>query len=100
MKNKWLFNFRDVQAALGIPSSNEVDWAIGQLLRQLATVMGIKPKRLMTKKTDPDPTVPAEHCIAHYPMRMWKPALQAVRQWWRWYGRGLTLKEVRSLSRY
>ena len=47
------FNFRHVTQRCGIPSTNENNWAIGQMLAKMATDRGIEPNRILTKKTDP-----------------------------------------------
>jgi hypothetical protein len=69
-----VFNFRHLLNELGIPLSNKGDWQAGQVLRKLAADHGIQPLRLMTDKTDPDPTVAAQHVIAHYPMEFYAVA--------------------------
>lgn len=68
------FNFRHLMTDLGVPMSNEANWQAGQVLRKLAAEKGIEPARLMTDKTDPNPTVAAQHCIAHYPMAFYPVA--------------------------
>jgi hypothetical protein len=47
---------------VGVPSTNENNWAVGHILRDIAAEHGIEPDRLLTEKTNPDPTVSAPHC--------------------------------------
>ena len=72
------FNFRDVTRRLGIEPSNEAHWAIGHQLLDIAKRNGVAPLRLLTEKTDPNPKVPAPHCIAHYPIEMFEQACQEI----------------------
>jgi hypothetical protein len=76
------FNFRHVRDAVGIESSNENNWAIGQLLSSMAAKRGIPPAHILAEKTDPNPTVAAPHCIAHYPAWLFDDAVEAVKVWW------------------
>ena len=62
------FTFRDVIQRTGLQSENHANWGLGQWLQKYFADKGIEPQRILTKKTDPNPRVPAPHCIAHYPM--------------------------------
>lgn len=79
---KTYFTFRDVQRRCGIPSDNATNWELGQVLRAFFWRMGIEPERLLTQKTDPNPTVDAPHCIAHYPVEHFDVACRATLEWW------------------
>lgn len=68
--------------AVGIPSTNENNWAIGQMLANMASKMGFEVNRSLTEKTDPNPKVAAPHCIAHYPIEMFDDAVKVVSEWW------------------
>jgi hypothetical protein len=85
------FNFRHVIMKVGVPSTNENNWAVGQALRQIAADAGIEPARILTEKTDPDPTVSAPHCIAHYPISMFDEACRRVDEMYRDKSRQLTM---------
>jgi hypothetical protein len=77
------FNFRHVTRAEGLPlDDNDVNWAIGHLLQRMAARHGIEPMRWLTEKTNPDPSVAAPHCIAHYPLTLFPEARRLVRDWW------------------
>jgi hypothetical protein len=76
------FNFRDVAKRLNIPLTNENDWAMGQILKSSANKRGHQVERVLADKTDPNPRVSAQHCIAHYPIEFWDDAIDAVRNWW------------------
>ena len=86
-----LFNFRHVLMVVGVPSTNENNWAIGQVLRKIAGDHGIEPKRVLTEKTNPDPSVDAPHCIAHYPMSMFSESCALVAEMWDDKTRQMTL---------
>ena len=77
------FNFRDVGHRCGIPSTNKNNWEIGQILVAYFARMGIGPERLLTDKTDPNPSVQAPHCIAHYPGIHFDGACAEVTDHWR-----------------
>lgn len=74
------FNFRHVVEALGLPSTNKNNWAVGQHLRRIAAQNNIEPQRLLSKKTSKDPSVNAPHCLAHYPIEMLGLAVHEVSQ--------------------
>jgi hypothetical protein len=76
------FNFRQVCHAVGIPPSNENHWSVGQQLVSVAAKRGIEPLRILTEKTDPNPSVAAPHAIAHYPLGLFPLACDHVRDWW------------------
>ncbi len=76
------FNFRHVMERLGIPSNNSTNWMVGQVLQRFFKDRGIEPSRLLTEKTDPNPSVRAPHCIAHYPMDMLDDALEHISAVW------------------
>ena len=76
------FNFRHVTKKCGIPSTNENNWAVGQILCNIAAKHGIEPNRILTAKTDPHPTVDAPHCIGHYPMRMFDECCERIDEMW------------------
>jgi hypothetical protein len=76
---KGYFNFRHVLLFLGIASTNETNWEVGQILHRVSVKLGFEKLRILTEKTNPDPTVSAPHCICHYPMAMWPAAIEAVR---------------------
>jgi hypothetical protein len=77
------FNFRHVLRAEGLPlGDNATNWSIGLLLQRWAATQGVEPERVLTEKTDPDPSVAAPHCIAHYPMALFDDARAMVRDWW------------------
>ena len=59
-----------------------MNWAVGHILREFAAKRGVEPERILTEKTDPDPTVAAPHCIAHYPMELFDGACDTVREYW------------------
>lgn len=80
------FTFRHVVHALGLPTTNEVHWAIGQQIKQIAARKGVEPERLLTQKTNPHPTVDAPHCIAHYPMRLFPTVCDELRRAWQHHG--------------
>jgi hypothetical protein len=67
---------------VGVPSTNENNWAVGHILRDIAAEHGIEPDRLLTEKTNPDPTVSAPHCIAHYPMAIFDACCERVASIW------------------
>lgn len=75
-----LFNFRDVLNALGVPLTNETNWKAGHLLRSFAAERGVEPARILTEKTDPEASVAAPHCIAHYPMQLYPAAIAHLRE--------------------
>jgi len=78
------FNFRDVGHRCGIPSTNANNWEIGQILVAFFSHRyGIEPERLLTDKTDPNPSVSAPHCIAHYPGIHFDAACAEVSDHWR-----------------
>ncbi len=79
---KGLFNFRDVAHKCGIPSTNNNNWELGQLLVREAAKRGIEPDRLLTEKTDKNPTVNAPHCIAHYPVAWFDEACAIAATHW------------------
>lgn len=70
------FNFRHVLQQTGIASTNQNNWAIGNMLRDMAAKRGISPEHVLTEKTDPNPTVGAPHMICHYPMSMFDDACE------------------------
>ncbi len=74
LKFRQFFTFRDLMRELGIPMSNEANWQAGQVLRALARNRGIEPLRIMADKTDPNPSVAAQHVIAHYPISFFREA--------------------------
>ena len=76
------FNFRHVMEAVGMPLTNENSWAVGHSLRHMADEFGCEPLRILTKKTNPNPTVNAPHCIAHYPMDMFEDAVKRIELMW------------------
>lgn len=76
------FNFRHVIMRVGIPSTNETNWAVGQMLVALAAKRGIELARILTEKTSPDPSVAAPHVIAHYPMSLFEEAVKTISDWW------------------
>jgi len=76
-----IFNFRDVLNEIGVPLTNETNWAAGNMLRKLAADYGIEPMRILADKTDPNPTVAAQHCIAHYPMSFYPVAVEHLRDY-------------------
>lgn len=75
-----LFNFRDVLQTTGIVSTNQNNWAIGNMLRDMAAKKGIKPHHLLTEKTDPSPSVSAPHMICHYPMSMFDESCERAKR--------------------
>lgn len=76
------FNFRDVTNRIGISCDSQCNWAIGRMLRELACKHGIEPEYILTEKTNPNPSVDAPHCIAHYPISMFDEACEVVLRWW------------------
>ena len=66
---KHTFTFRDVIQRTGLQSENHANWNLGRWMQRWFADKGIEPERLLTKKTDPNPRIPAPHCIAHYPMQ-------------------------------
>ncbi len=76
------FNFRHVAHRCGIPSSNRNNWELGQVLRAFFAGRGIEPDRILTEKTDANPSVDAPHCIAHYPAADFDAACAAVVDGW------------------
>ncbi len=80
---KGYFNFRHVAHKVGVPSTNANNWAMGQMLAKLAIKEQVSVKRILVEKTDPDPTVDAPHCIAHYPMQMYDEACAQVAEVWK-----------------
>lgn len=85
------FNFRDVLQITGIPMCNETNWAVGQMLVRLAADHGMEPSRILTEKTDPDPSVAAPHVIAHYDPVLFREACETVLRWWGDKNRQLSL---------
>ena len=77
------FNFRDVGHRCGIPSTNKNNWELGQILVAFFANKGLEPERLLSDKTDPNPTVQAPHCIAHYPGKYFDEACTEVVDHWR-----------------
>ena len=86
------FNFRDILDRHGIPLTNDTDWAVGHMLAALARQHGIEPDRVLVEKTNPEPSVDAPHCIAHYPMALFDPAMELIGRWWGDRGRQLGLE--------
>lgn len=76
------FNFRHVMRRAGIPMNKNNNWAVGHMLRAYFATFGIEPERPLTKKTDPNPRVAAEHCIAHYPIAMLAGAVRHIKLQW------------------
>jgi len=68
--------------SVGMPITNENSWAVGHSLRKLAADLGHEPLRILTTKTDPNASVKAPHCIAHYPMEIFKEAVFKVGAMW------------------
>lgn len=87
-----VFTFRDLMHVTGIPSCNENNWAIGQWLLSFAAKRGAQPLRLLAEKTNPNPSVSAPHCIAHYPMRLFDEAKEELKKMWDDKGRQLPLE--------
>lgn len=82
-RGKNLFNFRDVLRRAGIPEDDKrVNWAVGKLLRDLATERKVPVFRPLTENTNPNGKVGAPHCIAAYPISFFPDALEAVKDWW------------------
>ena len=78
------FNFPHVPMRVGIPSTNQNNWQIGQVLaRHMLDKHGIEPHRLLAEKTNPNPTVAAPHCIAHYDIRYFDEACAIIRDLWK-----------------
>ena len=69
--------------AVGMPITNENSWAVGQSLRTLADNLGVEPEHILTKKTNPNPSVKAPHCIAHYPMSLFPIAVEKIDMMWK-----------------
>jgi hypothetical protein len=88
---KGTFNFRHVMLRVGIPSSNEVNWPIGQMLRALSIRRNVPVHRILAEKTRPDPSVSAPHVIAHYPMELFDEACEVIGDWWGDRGRQLDM---------
>jgi hypothetical protein len=79
-----MFNFRHVIMRVGIPSCNRNNWDIGKALqRHMANKHGVEPARLLTEKTNPNPSVTAPHCIAHYDIKYFDEACAIVRDIWK-----------------
>jgi len=76
------FNFRHIMKAAGIPKSKVNNWSTGHALRNIAQQLGHDPTHILTKKTNPNPSVKAPHIIAHYPMEIFSQALEHVAQIW------------------
>jgi hypothetical protein len=76
--SRQFFNFRDVMQEAGLESENRTNWSVGQIIRRAAKM---QPVHLMTTKTNPEPSVPAPHMIAHYPMSVYPQCLAAVIEW-------------------
>ena len=75
-----LFNFRDVLKAEGIDCTDTaMNWDVGRLLQRELRKRGVEPMRVLTEKTNPNPSVSAPHCIAHYPMEYFLIARKLVR---------------------
>lgn len=89
--NERLFNFRHVAHVLGIPLVTETDWGLGHMLAAFARSRGIEPQRILTEKTNPNPSVSAPHIIAHYPMGIFLDAVEHVRSQVKEQGRQLTM---------
>jgi len=85
------FNFRSVADVVGIPATNANHWALGKMLVELAQRHGVEPERILTAKTDPNPSVDEPHCIAHYPMTLFEEACKEARSAWENKSRQLTL---------
>jgi hypothetical protein len=77
------FNFRTINDRLGIPITNHNSWTIGRALQRFAASRGIEPDRILTKKTDPNPSVKAPHCIAHYPIEILDDAIAHIDEIWK-----------------
>lgn len=77
-----LFSFRDLMHHVGIPLCNENNWAVGQWLVSFAAKRGVEPQRILAEKTNPNPTVAAPHCIAHYPMHLFDEARDSLAAHW------------------
>jgi hypothetical protein len=86
------FTFRDLMHNVGVPLCNENNWAVGQWLQAYAAKRGIEPLRLLTRKTNPNPTVDAPHCIAHYPMSLFDDAASELATTWNDKTRQLTME--------
>lgn len=67
---------------VGIPMNNHNNWRVGQELMRFAAERNIQPVRKLTRKTNPHPTVPAPHCIAHYPMELFESAVIHIKRMW------------------
>lgn len=72
------FNFRHVMMRVGVPLNNHNSWEVGKILSDLAAKNGVEKSRILTEKTDPNPSVPAPHCICHYSMEMFDEACAKV----------------------
>jgi len=72
------FNFRHLMDRAGIPMTNENNWRVGQMLQAFAKRQGIDPERRLSPKTNPNPSVAAPHCIAHYPIHLLEPAMDYI----------------------
>ncbi len=77
--SKGLFNFRHVMMRLGIPSTNDNNWGLGQRISRIAAKHGVQTYRILTEKTDPNPSVDAPHCICHYEMSIFDLVCEEVR---------------------
>lgn len=79
-----MFNFRHVIMRVGIPSCNQNNWPIGRAIQDyMATHHGVEPERLLTEKTNPNPSVTAPHCIAHYRIEHFDEVCGFIRDLWR-----------------
>ena len=77
------FNFKTVMDRLGIPLTNKNNWIIGRALQQFASSQGLQPEHILTKKTNPSPSVSAPHCIAHYPIALLPMAITHIDAIWK-----------------
>jgi len=91
-KQRGVFTFRDLMHSAGVLSSNENNWAVGQWLVSFAAKRGVQPLRLLAKKTNPNPSVSAPHCIAHYPMHLFDEAERELKTLWNDKERQLTME--------
>ena len=82
LKKQTYFNFRHVMEAIGMPSKTHYNWAIGKAIRKFTAELGYEPRRDLTPKTDPNPTVKAAHVIASYPMEIFPVVVAHCREIW------------------
>lgn len=90
------FNFRDVLRYLGVEGDKHLHWAVGLALRDLARDRAIEPTRMLTIKTNPNPSVSAPHCIAHYPISLFAAACERVGEMVGDEARQLSMFEVKA----